>query len=721
MLKNYKIFYRISYNMRKRKEMHSFKTIKAKILLITLVGLLLSIIIASSVGVYFMQKSSNQSTEVATKKLIEEKKKDLLAKGQIVKKVMNDYYQKTLPQNIEKDSKTLLKNRMDLFFNLIQNYYKAHKNEPNIKENLESIIKHYRKGSFYVWINDMHYKMVMHPIKPSLDGKRFINTPKVPFVELGVNALKKCNCDETFIKYKFYNPVTKKYEFKASIVKRFKPFNWVFGTGIYMSDVTPQIKREALNKIKSIRYGKSGYFWVNDMHYKIVMHPIKPHLDGKIFLNTPKVPFVELGVNALKKSHKEYAYITYTFYNPATQKYEKKLSIVMLFKPWNLVIGTGTYLRSVNATINEIKAESHKEMQRAIMLYAGIGLIILFLLGVIIYLFISKLVVKPIYELREKIQELSSGNGDLTKTLNIAYKDEIGEVATYMNGFIHKLRAQLSEIKMAVDENNIAVNDSEHNAEILEKSIKMQNELINKIVNITNEVSDDLGIAEEKVITTFEDVNTTKTFLSSTIEVLDDLVHQIDTQTANENDIFSRVNTLVEQTNQIQDIVSVIKDIADQTNLLALNAAIEAARAGENGRGFAVVADEVRKLAERTQKSLTEIEIGIKSIMQSVHEVEGDIENNKNNFVMMSDKTSLLIERTNHTVESLDKTLTTAEEASQETVKINYHVRELITTNEVLIKETSKVEKLLDSLRNIADRLKNTSIKLIDVIGEFKF
>jgi len=290
-----------------------------------------------------------------------------------------------------------------------------------------------------------------------------------------------------------------------------------------------------------------------------------------------------------------------------------------------------------------------------------------------------------------------------------------------MNEFIHKLKNQLVEIKMAIDENKIVVNESENDSKTLEKNIQIQNKLINKIVNIANAVSDDLGRAEEKVVTTFEDVNKTKSFLSSTLEVLDDLVHQINTQTENESDIFSKVNTLVEQTTQIQEIVGIIKDIADQTNLLALNAAIEAARAGEHGRGFAVVADEVRKLAERTQKSLNEIEIAIKSIIQSVHEVEGNIEENKENFLHMSDKTSTLMDRTNHTVESLDNTLKTAKEASAETIKINYHVRELIDTNDVLIKETSKVEGLLDSLKSISDRLKNTSKKLISIIGEFKF
>ena len=184
--------------------------------------------------------------------------------------------------------------------------------------------------------------------------------------------------------------------------------------------------------------------------------------------------------------------------------------------------------------------------------------------------------------------------------------------------------------------------------------------------------------------------------------------------------ISSQMNTLAEQTAQIRSIIEMIKDIAEQTNLLALNAAIEAARAGEHGRGFAVVADEVRKLAERTQKSLAEIDVTISVVVQSVSTASENIKENSQKVIDLNENAIKISSLANETKEKTAKSLEITNVAYAKALSITKEIDDLTAGVEEATGLAHENKRIADNLLEVSSNLNLSSAELEQELTIFK-
>jgi len=305
---------------------------------------------------------------------------------------------------------------------------------------------------------------------------------------------------------------------------------------------------------------------------------------------------------------------------------------------------------------------------------------------------------------------------DLSKPLSLEGKNEIALIASHLEEVRLKLSVFINHAKNASTANASVSQDLsmasthvggtvEDTVTIVEQASKQMNEVDHHIQNMMKQVEKNES-----------EIMEASTALTNTAKKIIVLTTHVQRNAQNENDLAIRIEQLSNDTKQVKEVLNVISDIADQTNLLALNAAIEAARAGEHGRGFAVVADEVRKLAERTQKSLVEIQVTINVIVQAIIETsEGMNANSKNMHAMAISSNEAEDEIEKITSSMRETTLRTQKIVgifTQTGTMVTEISKEFITINALNSANAQSVEEIATSANHLNAMTENLNAQL---------
>ncbi|TDJ76451.1 methyl-accepting chemotaxis protein [Pseudomonas putida] len=288
--------------------------------------------------------------------------------------------------------------------------------------------------------------------------------------------------------------------------------------------------------------------------------------------------------------------------------------------PWQVLLEVPEAVLQAPARALNQRLDTHNQNANLTSLLIGLGAAVL---GLLLVWLTARGVTRPILAVAARLQDIASGEGDLTRRLDYARVDELGQLTGWFNRFLDKLQPVIAQVKSSLQDARGTADQSAAIASQTSSGMQQQQREIEQVATAANEMSATAQDVAHNAAQAAQAARGADQASREGLQLIASTRQSIDRLAVDMSNAMTEARALESRSEQIGSVLEVIRAIAEQTNLLALNAAIEAARAGEAGRGFAVVADEVRSLAQRTQVSVGEIRQVIEGLQQGTQDVVG--------------------------------------------------------------------------------------------------